>query len=49
MESKNFFPLFVNLNRKKVLVIGAGKIAYRKTETLLKYGADILVITKEIR
>ncbi|WP_427042517.1 bifunctional precorrin-2 dehydrogenase/sirohydrochlorin ferrochelatase [Fusobacterium sp. SB021] len=49
MEEKDFFPLFVNVKNKKILIIGAGKIAYRKTETLLKYGADILVITKEIR
>ena len=49
MEEKDFFPLFVNIKNKKILIIGAGKIAYRKAETLLKYGADILVITKEIR
>lgn len=48
MENKEFFPLFINLNRKKVLVIGAGKIAYRKVTTLLKQGADIEVITLEI-
>ena len=49
MEEKDFFPLFVNVKNKKILIIGAGKIAYRKAETLLKYGADILIITKEIR
>lgn len=50
MENQNcFFPLFIDLKNKKVLVIGAGKIAYRKVETLLKYGADITVIAKEIR
>ena len=49
MEEKDFFPLFVNVKNKKILIIGAGKIAYRKAETLLKYGADILVITKEIK
>ena len=49
MEEKNFFPLFINIKNKKVLIIGAGKIAYRKAETLLKYGADILVVTKEIK
>ncbi|MDY3060002.1 MAG: bifunctional precorrin-2 dehydrogenase/sirohydrochlorin ferrochelatase [Fusobacterium sp.] len=48
MENKNFFPLFVDLNRKKVLVIGAGKIAYRKVTTLLEQGADIEVVTLEI-
>ncbi len=49
MEEKDFFPLFVNVKNKKILIIGAGKIAYRKAETLLKYGADILVVTKEIK
>ena len=49
MEEKDFFPLFINVKNKKILIIGAGKIAYRKAETLLKYGADISVITKEIR
>lgn len=44
----NFFPLFINLRNKNALVIGAGKIAFRKVETLLKYGAKVTVITKEI-
>lgn len=48
MKNKNFFPLFIDLNRKKVLVIGAGKIAYRKVTTLLEQGADIEVITLKI-
>lgn len=50
MEDKNlFFPLFINLKNKKVLVVGAGKISYRKVETLLKYNAQIKIITKEIK
>ena len=43
----SFFPLFIDINGKKILIIGAGKIAYRKADTLLKYGADIIVITKK--
>lgn len=49
MDKKSFFPFFINLKNKKVLIIGAGKIAYRKTETLLKCGADIHIVTKEIK
>ena len=49
MEEKSFFPLFINIKNKKVLIVGAGKIAYRKAETLLKYGASVLVVTKEIK
>ena len=45
----NFFPLFIDLRNKSALVIGAGKIAFRKVETLLKYEAKVTVITKEIK
>lgn len=45
----NFFPLFIDLRNKSALVIGAGKIAFRKVETLLKYGAKVTVITKVIK
>lgn len=48
MENR-FFPLFISLKNKNTLVIGAGKIAIRKVETLLEYGANVTVITKEIR
>ncbi len=44
----NFFPVFINLKGKRCLVIGAGNIAYRKIKTLMKYGAEVTVITREI-
>lgn len=44
----NFFPLFVDLKDKNILVVGAGAVATRKIKTLLKYGAKIKVITKKI-
>ena len=47
--NKNFFPLFIDLKNKNILVIGAGKIAFRKVETLLKYSAKITIITKDIK
>ena len=47
--NKNFFPLFIDLKNKNILVIGAGKIAFRKVETLLKYRAKITIITKDIK
>ena len=48
MEDKKFFPLFINLKGKKVLIVGAGKIAFRKAETLLEQGASIKVVTLAI-
>ena len=46
--ANKFFPVSIELNNKNVLVIGAGKIALRKIETLLNYNCNINVITKEI-
>ena len=42
-----WFPLFVNLENKKILVIGGGKIAYKKITKILE--KTINKITKNIR
>ncbi len=47
--NKNFFPIFVDLKNKNILVVGAGKIAFRKVDTLLNYGANITIITRAIK
>ena len=46
--ANKFFPVSIDLNNKNALVIGAGKIALRKIETLLNYNCNITVITKEV-
>ena len=46
--ANKFFPISIDLNNKDVLIIGAGKIALRKVETLLNYNCNIIVITKDI-
>jgi len=43
-----WFPLFINLENKKVLVIGGGKIAAKKIRKILEYGADITVVTEDV-
>ncbi|MFC2541933.1 MAG: bifunctional precorrin-2 dehydrogenase/sirohydrochlorin ferrochelatase [Leptotrichia hofstadii] len=43
-----WFPLFINLENKKILVIGGGKVATKKIEKILEYGADITVVTKNV-
>ena len=43
-----WFPLFVNLKNKKVLVIGGGKVAFKKISKIMEYEADITVITENI-
>lgn len=49
MESKKaFFPLFIDLNNRKCLVVGGGNIALRKIKTLLEYGAEVKVVALEV-
>ena len=46
--ANKFFLVSIDINNKNILVIGAGKIALRKVETLLNYNCNIIVITKDI-
>lgn len=39
-----YFPLFFDLENKKILVVGAGKIAARRAEIMADFGARILVV-----
>lgn len=45
---KKYLPLFINLEGKKCVVVGGGKVAERKIKTLLKYGAKVTVVSPEI-
>lgn len=42
-----FFPLFIDLKGRKVLVIGAGKVASRRIAALADFGAEITVVANE--
>lgn len=43
------FPLYVDLNGRKVLVYGGGAIAARRCRTLSGFGPQITVVAPEIR
>ncbi|HEX7065626.1 MAG TPA: NAD(P)-binding protein [Bacillales bacterium] len=43
----NHYPLMVDLKNKKAVVIGGGKVALRKIESLLKAGANVVVVSPE--
>lgn len=42
-----YFPLFIDLRGKKVLIVGAGKIAARRATALVEFGADVTVVAPE--
>jgi precorrin-2 dehydrogenase/sirohydrochlorin ferrochelatase len=44
----SYYPILVDLEGKKVLVIGGGRVAQRKIESILTFGADIQVISREM-
>lgn len=43
-----YFPMFVELEGRRVLIVGGGKVALRKAEKLLPYGVDITVAAPEL-
>ena len=45
---KTFFPLFIDMCGKKVLVIGGGKIAEGRIKILTDFGAEITVISPKV-
>jgi precorrin-2 dehydrogenase/sirohydrochlorin ferrochelatase len=42
-----YFPAFLKLDNKKILIVGGGNIAYEKLEHLLDFTKDIHVIAQE--
>ena len=44
----NYYPVLLDLKDKKALVVGGGKVAERKIETLLSCGALIRLVSREL-
>ena len=44
----DYYPVFLNLNGKKAVVVGGGRVAERKVLSLLSAGADITVISPSL-
>lgn len=44
----SYFPAFLKLDNKKILIVGGGKIAYEKLDHLLDFTDDITVIASEL-
>jgi precorrin-2 dehydrogenase/sirohydrochlorin ferrochelatase len=44
----DYYPVFLNLKGKKVVIIGGGKVAERKALSLLKAGARVTVVSPSL-
>lgn len=40
-----FFPFFIDISGRKILIVGGGNVALRKAEKLLSFGADIAAVS----
>jgi precorrin-2 dehydrogenase/sirohydrochlorin ferrochelatase len=47
-QSNHYYPLFIDLENKTVVVVGGGVVALRKVEALRKTGAKVKVISPEV-
>jgi len=45
---KSYFPVFMDIGEKKILVVGGGNIASRRVKTLLAFAENITVIAPEV-
>lgn len=43
-----YFPMFVEINRKKCLIAGGGRVALRKAKVMSGFGAEVYVVAPEI-
>ncbi len=44
----SFYPMYLNIQGMRCVVIGGGPVAHRKVKTLLEYGAEVDVISPVI-
>ncbi len=44
----DFYPIFLRIKKRPVLVIGGGRVAERKINLLLEFEAEIFLVSKEL-
>lgn len=44
----HYYPIYVELQNKPVLVVGGGKVAYRKVKTLVEHGAIVRIVSPKL-
>jgi precorrin-2 dehydrogenase / sirohydrochlorin ferrochelatase len=44
----SYYPIFVQMEGMRALVVGGGAVAQRKVETLLAFGADVSMVSRDL-
>lgn len=42
-----FYPIMIDIHDRKIVIVGGGKVAYRKSKNLLKYGGKVIILSPE--
>lgn len=42
-----YYPIFLDIEGRSVVIIGGGNVCARKAETMLKYGAQVTVVSRD--
>ncbi|KEI00915.1 precorrin-2 dehydrogenase/sirohydrochlorin ferrochelatase family protein [Clostridium botulinum] len=43
-----YYPLMLDIRNRNVVVVGGGKVAFRKTKKLLEFGANVILISPQL-
>jgi len=47
MKQFPYYPIFLDIEERSVVIIGGGEVCARKAETMLKYGARVTIVSPE--
>lgn len=48
MAQHDYFPLFFSMENKNIFIIGGGRVAERRIQRLLEFGAEMTVVSPEV-
>jgi len=47
MKNYPYYPIYIDIENRDVVIIGGGNVCARKAETMMKYGARVTVVSPE--
>ena len=47
MKKYPYYPIYLDIENREVIIIGGGNVCARKAETMMKYGARVTVVSPE--
>jgi len=48
MKNYPYYPIYIDIEDRDVVIIGGGNVCARKAETMLKYGARVTIVAPEL-